>query len=650
MSFYFDDDDDDFYGSQGKSIKKDDDRFVCASCGGTESYMDETTGILTCTVCFTQSQNYVAPSQMEMDMEDAIGLAGRNRGGQLIAGGNRTRKRKRPKKSFEEHDSTVRLPDTLQCIQGMQRILEESTRIVCRLVGEMDSFLHVLTTVKDMWQAYLLSWKEGADHFAKLYPDVRFSFRDQFLDGFQRSALSKTLSYMAAKRLKQQIMDEESQNVSTVANIGSSEKKDVENIAVLPCEDDPKDGSEQAADVFPTSSQMESERSQMVQVICRHLKQKKGASHVGRKEGALMLQPSMTMVVAILIVAVTPIGITMNQILRWVENGSLPLRNGFSLLRESDKEPLKTISSFFNLPTSPPVHLVERMVRNLHVACGFKQRRIILNTKTSRRVETSASKLHKPGRTMIPAHVPVIAASLVSDLGLSQQVLNYALSMMGKSIVNEHCDPNIAPVVGEFEKFWLPPPLKKARLDLILDINKILAIIVVACKLIPGWENMTFDVPNGASSQDSSTKLAVPIAAGEFQYLKAGSAFDGYLDFFETQVLNSDEVVMPTFAKSLKTKPESQASTIQKPPNKLLVSRTAANAKEKHSAVGTHKYLFSRRPSTVGTLAWQMDPPLGLLLEYIANKTATNPIDILDFVAELDEEIARKCKKYKCEL
>ncbi|CAJ1965898.1 unnamed protein product [Cylindrotheca closterium] len=451
-------------------------------------------------------------------------------------------------------------------------------------------------------------------------------------------------------------MDEEAKIISetSIASVGSCEQQRFVNFAVLQSDGDP-DGdpedsqsccSEQTTEVLPTLSRMESERSQMVQVICRHLKQKKGASLVGRKEAALMLQPNMTMVVAILSIAATPIGITVNQILRWIENGSLPLRNGFSLLSDSDKEPLRTITSFFNLPTCPAVHLVDRMVRNFHLACGFKQRKIVLHTKSNRRFETDASKSHKPGRTMIPAHIPVITASLVSDLGFNQQVLNYALSIMGKSILYERYDEKITPVDGDFEKFWLPPPLKKARLDLILDINKILGVIIVACKFIPGWDNMSFDDPNGASNLDSA-KLVVPTTAYGFQFLKTGRAFDGYLDFVETKVLNSGTVeeVILSFAKSLRTQPESQS--VQESPQKFLFSRTVTSVKRRYNAEGTHKYLLTRRPSAVGTLAWQMEPPMGPLVEYIANRTATNPIDILDFVADLDEEVERKCKKYK---
>ena len=72
MSFYFDDDDDAFVPlsqTTAATPKKgddddDDDMFVCDNCGGTESYMDEATGTLTCTQCYTQSQNIIDESQI----------------------------------------------------------------------------------------------------------------------------------------------------------------------------------------------------------------------------------------------------------------------------------------------------------------------------------------------------------------------------------------------------------------------------------------------------------------------------------------------------------------------------------------------------------------------------------------------------------
>ena len=241
----------------------------------------------------------------------------------------------------------------------------------------------------------------------------------------------------------------------------------------------------------------------------------------------------------------------------------------------------------------------------------------------------------------------------MSDLGFCQQVLNYALSLMGKPIVTEEFKGKSSPTPDEFERLWLPPPLKKARLDLILDINKILAVIVVALKLIPGWESMSFDPPDGtnAATDQSTSNLLVPNTTLDFQFLRSGYAFDMYLDFVETGILSSDEIVMPTFAESVATKqPKKQTATTQDSPGAFLTSSALFSTKFGQHEKRGQKFLLTQKPSNVGTLAWQLTPPLGPLIEYIASRTATNPIEILEFVAELDEEVVLKCKKYKCEL
>ena len=56
-----------------------------------------------------------------------------------------------------------------------------------------------------MWKAYLLAWHQGANELGQLYPEVRFCFRDLFLSPLLRTRLAKTLSYQAAKELREKI-------------------------------------------------------------------------------------------------------------------------------------------------------------------------------------------------------------------------------------------------------------------------------------------------------------------------------------------------------------------------------------------------------------------------------------------------------------
>lgn len=679
MSFYFDDDDHVYPSQQADTKVKsedNDDDFACDNCGGTTSYMDETTGGLTCTECFTQSQNIVAASQMEMDIEDALGLAGRNRGGQLMGrAGNRGGggKRGRPGKTFAEYDTSVKLPDTLECIEGIQRILRESTKIICDIAGSSkQDFPNVLDTVKAMWQAYLVSWKEGAEYYSPRYPEIRFSFRDQFLSGFQRSNVSKTLSYKAAKKLKEQITKEENDKFDEDHHSNSDDNSNHQDVVVREMEDDESHCSDLTAEVVPTASKADFKRSAITQMIQRHLKRNGSAttSSVGRKEAALMLEPSMLMVACILLIATASLGVTTNHIRRWIANGSLPLLNAFALLKPNDQTLLKPITQFFRLASVPSVNSFERMLMNLHVACGYKPRPILLRKTNKRKVLADASKSFKPGRTILPSHVPIIAARFVADLGLKQQVLNYTLSIMGQPISNEKLTPNETEL-SKSARFWLPPPLRKARPDFLLDTTRILAVIVVACKMIPGWEEMTFHVPAAASGEKrkpgneskASKSHFVPSTPAHFRFLKNGPIMDNYLDFVETNLLvNKGDVIMPGFIKALEQKTNHSDQQQQQAPHSATLTTVLPNDiflacksdKDLVSEGGTddesqHPYQYQLaekvpNDSTLGSR--QLSPPLGPLLEYMAYKTAANPIDILDFVAELDEEIAHKCKKH----
>jgi hypothetical protein len=668
MSFYFDDDDDD------QNKVKNDDSFMCDNCNGTESYMDETTGVLTCTECFTQSQTIVAASQMEMDVEDALGLAGRSRGGQLIERvGTRNKSGRgpgRPGKTFEECDKSEKLPDTLQCIQGIQRILKVSTKIVCNLMGGKNNYASVLTTVKAMWQAYLLSWQEGADYYSPLYPEVRFSFRDQFLNNFQKSHLAKTLSYMAAKRLEEKIKEEEKEKYKDEdedEDENDTENNRHEDILVPEDEDDSSECSALSAEVVP-KPKSDAGKTALTRMIHHHLKQTCTSSScwVGRKEGAVMLEPGMLMVSCILLVATSPLGLTTNHFRRWIANGSLPLLNAFSLLKPTEQESLKNIKPIFRMEFVPSVTSFDKMVTKLHIACGYKPRPILVRRKGKAPMKTKASKSYRPGHTILPSHVPMLAARFVSDLGLNQQVLNYTLSILGQAITTEisHGEgrKKYKTQGRTEERLWLPPRLKKARLDLLLDNARILAVIVIACKMIPGWDNLIFQVPVASdqsndrmndtantSDRDTCKTHFVPRTAGHFRFLKNGPIMDNYLDFVEGTVLTRNELVMPEFLKSLELpknsdqQQQSTKSTVR--PNDTFLSHKKGLTRKIRNE-GTFHYQMTEKVPKGGSFAWQLSPPLGPLLEYIGYKTATNPMEILDYVAELDVEVAHMSDKH----
>ena len=766
--------------------------FVCLTCGGTESYQDDSSGALVCTECYTQSQTAVSLSQMQFDYEEAQGLATRTSIGQFrqvrtaaattttsgTTNATNSHNLSQRGKKLEEYDNSVRLPTVLECIRGMQRVLKETSSIVCELVfltnnnnnnGGDDnnpSPKFVLEMVKSMWNAYLLSWQQGANELGDLYPEVRFCFRDLFLSAFNRTRLAKTLSYRAARQLKERIkiemkeQEEEEQNeeeeneeeeeessiteTTTIDdddnnNKNNNKKKNnkVEEEMVV---DDDDVSSECSTDelaggkVIPTKkkvAQRYQDMNPLAQLIHRHCKSKSKTRtiHIGRKEAALILEPGMLMVAGMILLATSSLGVTAGHVRKWISTGVLPLLDSWPLLRPEEQRPLLPIKDFFRLHTLPSIATIEKLAANLQVACGFRPRTIKLHKKSNgRKVLTKASLSFKPGRLLVPASVPLITARFVGELGLSQKVLNYALAIIGIKDLGGRSgrsdddndlatgakdDENINDNL-DIKQMWLPPHLRKARPDLILDKHRILAVIVVACKMIPGWQNIVFQGPTTArrrsendsndckkeeveeeekeealGQQHETTKKQkivqnysrfVPTRPGDFRFMKNGESVDGYLDFLEETIIDPNNTSMPDFVSTLLEKQEIERKQSLSTTNHLKQDAAAdgtivfcdtilaykkkqQSPKEAKSKIKTtepkkrkfapkpresHVYeLTKKRPGAGITAGMALSPPLGPLIEYIAHKTMSNPIEILDFVAELDEEIVEKKKKGK---
>jgi hypothetical protein len=276
----------------------------------------------------------------------------------------------------------------------------------------------------------------------------------------------------------------------------------------------------------------------------------------------------------------------------------------------------------------------------------------------------------------------MVTARLVSDLGFRQKILNLALALMDLPLVEtKMAREEVNESKGKDKlldpEFWVPPPLNKARPDMLLDRAKILAVIAVACKMIPGWdEDLYFQAPMAQRpiEQNNTSKLSiigldakrvkterkkhrfVPCTTGHFRFLKNGQGLNDYLDFVEENILNINDVTMPAFVNSLEvTKEDKNAPTLQGKStllaNNILIaykkdttclSRSRGEKKRKLQNKSLINYQLTERIRGASSFAWQLSPPLGPLIEYMAYKTRTNPMDILNFVGDLDLEIAEK--------
>jgi len=964
--------------SEAKSLHKTN-TFICQNCGAIDDYYHDAGGLATCNSCFTQSQHQ---NLEELDYDESQHMAGRNRDGTLkrIGGRNRSQKtnadgtalRGRLAVPLEDLDHSKKPPSLSACLCGFQAVLQKSCKILClellpTITAEVQSknanvnaqesdsdesdansyinsnnqkdtnskqqkqnvYRQVSKTVKNLWKAYLLSWNEGADYYSKLYPQIRFAFRDQFLRPQQRTILYQTIAAKVEERLTEQIrkevkQEEEEQPSSDSEDSDSSNESDsdgdidsddelyerrsnkkiktetseldslcnlfdqgekkikLENVVSedeIPIPDvvisnEPKtgilrqsktsshhyhsrqrrlpwnisihDNEKNEVDLDSTHTDNEDEDSFTVasdlsildvpeykkkSISSRkrkrtkaketnlsntwnpyakmiyhhnklmHLKTKsKRIPMLGRKEAALLVKPSMELVLVMLLAAASPHGLTEGKLAEWVGNGSLPILDAFGcLLSDSQQEELAMLARFFSLTKAPDAAVLKFSTRKVHVACGYKpptvklQRRYNCKRKTTGRTLMTKS-LRTAGRLVRPSSVPILLGYMVSELGLSQKVLNYSLALMGLPVAicalqaqevpelqrtEQHgkkrldvkadrdmfdlSDPaevlrrkrylamlrkrrsranrremlgqtvnnyrfrnsdgrdkkipvfvssqNLhnkeKPLVNKENAEWLPPGLRSARPDKLGDVDQILAVVVVACKLTTNWEkNHHYVFSHGQENEstgdnqaddeskigsfgdvkeespDTSPKIFnvaprdrfVPRNYEAFRRIGNRKTESEYLAFLEECIFRGNRHALPRFVESL-----NQGSSVKSEHHGEIYEDDYIKAEEldevcsnsslyeamhhattvvpndvvlgwkKHSQLNVNAPPRDKpvpyQPTKSSDVHGLKKPggPLGPLIEYMAYKTDTCPNRILDKLLELDKELIAKC-------
>ena len=361
MSFYYDDDDDESHTST-----------ACPNCGSTDNYQDAITGSLICSSCYTQSQ---AHTQEELDIDEVQALAARNQSGRIMGIRRRYNKRGFAKVKLEDLDTSTPFPSLDSCIEAYMLVLQVSASVLCDLLELNEkTTVSVHANVKNIWFSYLNTWKEGADFYGALHPEVRFCMRDAFirLPG-QRGQIWRYLSYEAVKKLKQQLergIDSElAPSNDTTINTG-----------------------------VPIT---------ITEVMDLYKRR-------GRLEAALRTKPSMLQAASILLLVTTQLGIAAHHIITWIADGKLPLINAFqNCLTKELQEKVSPIISFFRLEGVPSIHMLEYHAKLLFV--------------TSRTTTNDS-----PPSLLTQSSIPLLTTRLVMDLGFHQQVLDNALALMGR--------------------------------------------------------------------------------------------------------------------------------------------------------------------------------------------------------------------------
>lgn len=687
LDFLFDNDND-------KNIKSsENDNFVCETCGATEAYEDGAAGNLICANCFTQSQNVAYSQETVMDFEDIMGVAARNRAGGIKQKKNSAMsgpRKKRARQPLEELDTSKPLPDLKVCILAFQSVLKGSVKSIGEILRlEADDLASVMDTVGSIWSGYVRAWRDGAEKYGAMYPDLRFSMRDMFLNMAYLSRLGRVLSYRVAESVRLELED---QTDNKQGKIPGTEDADSDS------DSDDNSTESEVGEVSSTKvfGKLRKRRPKSLSELVSRFRR---SDMQGREEAALMLKPSMKLAAAIVWLALSSTGITIGQIVSWIANGSFPLLNAFDLLLTSkDQENLRSFRSFFILPSPPTADSIGGLAEKLAIVCGIKstQQLPLYSDSDSDSEELNEPKVLERIRFVPLERIPAVIGQYVANLGFGQRVLDIAMALIGNPrTVNqddERLRASLPPQRQKAER-WLPPSLQRAHPRRVDSPEHALAIIVVACKMCPGWENWcygrrtpSYDGGNGEQGQDVAARRRchrfVPWNEEQFKLLQDNELISDYLDFYEEAILSNQADTVdnrnttapfPAFSalldeacKKSRSKSESEASTSQN----ASLSEHSATAGEDTRLSKNQETTHVQPPCTASGFAPYISYPDKLshsnlilakdkvtltaepfhrcysqLIEYIAYKTHTAAHKIHFFVAQLDEEVVALCKK-----
>jgi len=716
MSFYLEDDDEDRRYSLGgifpsSQKMKDDqsqseggaDHFVCDNCGSRECYMDEASGGLVCIECHTQSQTIIATSQTELEYDDTMMLAGRISGGHLKTSTRSGTSKKRRRRPLEELDQSTTLPTTEQCIMGFQRILKAS----CRKVNDCFMMQNYPKQVRkaaqhhclQIWMGYLEGWMQGAEFFGRLYPEMRFSFRDAFLTFNLRVKVLQTLTHNAAKKVRVEMimandvsMDEIT-TAPTSDELSTAMKREVlpplgddrieEDISSVPVEiiqakndndndedddDDNLDSNlDDASRVFHSLNDLESServrrggrkssyrpKNPIHVMIHRHQKRLKKRT-LGRRSTALLISPSMQMVAAIIALAYSPYGVTYHDIRLWIQDGTLPLLHSFPFLTAQEKKQLKLIQPFFRMNELPSVIVLEKIAFSLQVASGYIPRKLVLNKRRTSGGEDKPSAHAVPQkislRQLTPRTLPLVTGHAVAQLGLSQEVLNGCLALMGLPIC-EVVEKQKKKEKKRNTHEWLPRSLIRCRPDKVVGMTELAGVIVTACQFIPRWDEVWYinmGIAGTTSDHDTAIRNLFP------------STTESYLQFMENNYLVTENCVLlndeeqtikpfPTVRTPIEQGGEMDGDSHFD--HTAVVEPSSTIFQPMNNQANHHRPL-----KRLGSIAVKEEEsrwsggvpsiPIGPFVEFVSYKLGVNPQLVLHVCEELSEEmVARNLKR-----
>ena len=477
-----------------------------------------------------------------------------------ITGGGRGGKRAR---ELKEYDSSQKLPNAESCCRAFQWLLWDASKTVWELSGmtqRQSAFGDVYDehsilehTVKRIWFQYLRKWAEAAAYYSKRYPEMRVSFRDLFLSDSRRSMISGHLSVVVGKRIEEEMIEEMQMKIRNESGEGGGIFKDDESISSL------ESGTTRPDNINDGNSKKKKKMRRPVLSIPKLCSQVFNSQRMSDKHrlpngcylvdpyrAVLKIQPSLTLLLSILQLALMHLktGYAPYHLTSWVANGLLPhALNGYELLPPELKEKVGAIKQFFLRSFIPPANDVADLAFLLATSINWFDDSLESQVRKNNEINadnmpTSVHKNISSGSRQFQHYlrrkeqteffslynVPMLAARMVKDLGLGQQVLDNAMTLMGlqlsSTIPDTNNQSNIALTVASPSKLYTP--------------LHVAALVVVACKLCKGWE--TWKICN-INSISEDVKL-VPWNDSQFELISNGRAIDHYVDFLKDTALN----------------------------------------------------------------------------------------------------------------
>jgi hypothetical protein len=544
------------------------------------------------------------------------------------------------------------------------------------------ALLHRL--VGRLWTRYLRSWACGAAHYGARHATVRLCLRDFFLVAVRKEAVHRVLAapvVAAATMAADATTREEDRAEEEDYREDDDKDDDSEGEDVTPprkrtrfqvdAQDKKDDASEEEdfrfLDFLPEAqgdnesnddSHDEEEGNRNSQRMTHSSKRKRQADAVasnppatthrgnyqtgyrrdlpwtyqmvayqayrqtkGCREAALLLTPSMSLVLAILVTATSRLGIATGQVLDWVAAGDLPLWNAYEskLMSRTLRTKLTLVRSFFCLYRLPQAYSLERKATLLLLAAGVKSWEAWrgldeTNNNGSRLYEaTVEDSLPRGTPGLVLSAVPVVLAQCTADLGLGQTVLQTALSMVG-----------------------LTPGRVLAPAAAIATMAHALAILFCAVIFLEDWRQGDF------LHGDATT--SIPWNEHAFGKLANGAAVHKYVGFCEDVVFAAADSVAPEFTDLLQT--ADKEGPAKENQDALSVDSAAPALPRVRPcpiviSAGPQQYLhptMSAKRSPLNRLVWQalrrnhrrgdepsprtlpsLDPAEGLLLDFLAH-------------------------------